>query len=87
MRTRQARINEIEKARRSLEAYDQECKDGRKMHVLVLRNAFDAFVNEYPGSLRDLAARIGFSPAYLSDIRNGNRGVSKDVLMALGKLK
>lgn len=46
-----------------------------------------AFLDSRPESLREMARVMGFSVAYLSDIRHGRRKVSDEVVERLGRLK
>jgi hypothetical protein len=45
------------------------------------------FIRQQPGSLHDASRRMGLSVAYLSDIINGRRKISKGVMQALEKLQ
>lgn len=53
----------------------------------VLQQCVAAFCDQYHGSLRDMAGRMGITVQYLSDIRHGRRKVSDSVVEKLGKLR
>ncbi len=53
----------------------------------VLQQCVSAFCDQYHGSLRDMAKRMGITVQYLSDIRHGRRKVSDSVVEKLGKLR
>lgn len=53
----------------------------------VLQQTVAAFCEQYHGSGRDMARKMGITVQYLSDIRHGRRKVSDSVVEKLGKLR
>ena len=57
-----------------------------KKKEAALQKVVARFCRAYPGSLRELAGKLGVSAAYLSDIRAGKRKVSARMVEKLRRL-
>ncbi len=87
MKTKAARIRQIEAARHKLRVFDSGRSEDRAILLLVLQDSFKAFVADYPGSLREIARRTELSVAFLSDVMHGRRKVSDALIEKLAKLR
>ncbi len=75
---------------KTIEEYEKRCK--MLAHALVQDRKNISYALKEARlkkriSLREMAKRLGFSPAYLSDIESGKRGISLSLLEKLKKLK
>ncbi len=80
-------ICEVFRLHRELNAIRATAESEIAMKEQALSGAVWVFVSTHPDSLRGLARRMSISAPYLSDIANGRRKVSDEIIQKLGKLK
>lgn len=84
---RQMTLKKIAEVARDLKKRRYEAKESIGFAEKVLSGCVKSFCDQQHAGLRDMARRMEISAPYLSDILNGRRKVSDNVIERLGRLR
>jgi hypothetical protein len=78
----------VKRAQSDLKHVRIECAASISAHERTLQNAVIRYLDTLaPGKVREIARAMGFSAAYICDVRHGRRKVSEEFVSRLGRVK